>query len=82
MVQEYHPWIVKWEDSTMNRDDVIGREIPNIVIITSVGYIIKRTRRTITLTGDLYPCPLGTKNTLWRRVLTIPRKNIVTMSKL
>lgn len=75
---KHHAYVVKWRDSfTLSGwksiDDPRHSEV---AVITSVGWLIKQTPRTLTLTTSISECGNVTD------AIAIPREAVMKMTKL
>lgn len=66
---------IYWRDSKMFIEQCSDKENFSVCDICSVGFVIKKTNREIVLSGDLIEDE-------FRRVIVIPKENIVNIYKL
>lgn len=75
---KHHAYVIKWRDSCSNggwrRVDTLDRE--EIAIITSVGWIVRQTKKEITITTSMS----DRGNVM--DTLTIPREAVTMMTRL
>lgn len=74
---KHHAWIVKWRDSSSLRGwRSIDDPAHGTGMITSVGWVIQQTPKTVTITTSISECGNVVD------AIAIPREAIVKMTKL
>lgn len=76
-MKKHHAYIVKWRDSSTLRGwRAIDDHAHGVSMVWSVGWLVKQTPKTLTLTAGISECGNVVD------ALTIPREAVTQMTKL